>query len=98
MSHIETSAEILHLLELQQELKKYSVIDHYFPADGPFRRELYAKHMEFFAAGKKHRERVVSGRRNRCYQQCERDQGHSHATHIKGKSEPASPGKNSSRV
>lgn len=30
----------------------------YYPDDGPLRRDLYPKHMAFFAAGKKHRERA----------------------------------------
>lgn len=35
-----------------------------FPATGPFRRELYAKHCEFFRAGKEHRERAfIAGNR-----------------------------------
>lgn len=32
----------------------------YFPPKGPLRRELYAKHMEFFGAGGTHRERVFA--------------------------------------
>jgi len=31
----------------------------YYPDDGPLRRELYPKHVEFFRAGKVHRERAV---------------------------------------
>src|SRR5690348_11211289 len=31
----------------------------YFPETGPLRRELYAKHCEFFAAGRLHRERLM---------------------------------------
>jgi len=35
-----------------------------FPDDGPFRRELYPKHVEFFAAGAEHRERAfIAGNR-----------------------------------
>lgn len=30
----------------------------YYPDDGPLRRELYIKHLEFFAAGAEHRERL----------------------------------------
>ena len=37
----------------QRRRKIYS----YFPETGPLRRELYPKHMEFFAAGKEYRER-----------------------------------------
>lgn len=34
-------------------------IDTMYPDDGPLRRELYPKHMEFFAAGAKYRERCA---------------------------------------
>lgn len=34
-------------------------IDGYYPDKGPLRRELYAKHLEFFRAGKSHRERCM---------------------------------------
>jgi phage terminase large subunit-like protein len=36
-----------------------------FPAAGPFRRELYVKHLEFFRAGATHRERLFMAG-NRC--------------------------------
>lgn len=31
----------------------------YFPAEGPLRRELYPKHMQFFGAGRTHRQRLM---------------------------------------
>lgn len=31
----------------------------FYPATGPLRRELYPKHLEFFAAGREHRERLM---------------------------------------
>jgi phage terminase large subunit-like protein len=34
-------------------------INSYFPDAGPLRRELYPRHMEFFAAGPEHRERLM---------------------------------------
>ena len=34
-------------------------IESYFPDSGPFRRELYPKHLEFFAAGKEYNERLL---------------------------------------
>jgi phage terminase large subunit-like protein len=37
----------------------------YFPDDGPYRRELYPKHMAFLEAGKVHRERTLMGA-NQC--------------------------------
>ena len=33
-------------------------IAHYFPDDGPYRRALYPKHLQFFAAGAAHRTRA----------------------------------------
>ena len=47
----DSTIRALELLEAQRELRKYSAIDSYFPAEGPLRRDLYAKHMEFFDAG-----------------------------------------------
>src|SRR5215831_13293694 len=40
--------------ELQRARNKFS---RFFPDSGPYRRELYVKHMEFLRAGAKHRER-----------------------------------------
>ena len=54
--------EKLQLLELQEEkLRRVAenAIDGYYPDEGPLRRELYAKHMEFFAAGATYRERCA---------------------------------------
>lgn len=48
--------QILKELEYR---KKRNAIDQYFPETGPLRRELYKKHMEFFAAGKTHTERLA---------------------------------------
>jgi phage terminase large subunit-like protein len=58
VSHIEPISEALKLLELQRQLSSHRAIDSYFPSYGPLRRELYAKHLEFFAAGDKYRERA----------------------------------------
>lgn len=58
MSHQDPAIEALRLLELRQRLEKRSKIDAYYPDTGPLRRELYPKHMEFFAAGKDRRERA----------------------------------------
>jgi len=58
------TAEALRLLELQREIAKYNSIERYFPAEGPYRRELYKKHCEFFAAGLNFRQRAfVAGNR-----------------------------------
>lgn len=50
--------QILILKELrkrEQRTKLYRM----FPDEGPLRRELYPKHLEFFRAGKKHREKLM---------------------------------------
>jgi phage terminase large subunit-like protein len=39
--------------------KNENRIDWYYPDEGPYRRELYAKHCEFFHAGAEHRERCM---------------------------------------
>ncbi len=38
--------------------KRYTLINQLFPDTGPYRRELYPKHMEFFRSGALHRERL----------------------------------------
>lgn len=57
-----TRAEKQRALDLAKEkIKRISEnkIDTYYPDEGPLRRELYPKHMEFFAAGLTYRERCV---------------------------------------
>jgi phage terminase large subunit-like protein len=54
-------AEKLELLELEEEKARrihYNQFDSWFPDTGPLRRELYPKHLAFFAAGIEHRERL----------------------------------------
>lgn len=64
MTYTSPTAEALRLLELQRELTKYSAVDTYFPATGPYRRELYKKHLEFFESGAHFRERAfIAGNR-----------------------------------
>ena len=58
MTYTSPTAEALRLLELQRELDKHNAIESYFPATGPFRRELYHKHLEFFESGATYRERA----------------------------------------
>ena len=43
--------ELEQLLEEELAYARTHQIVRYFPADGPYRRELYAKHLEFFQAG-----------------------------------------------
>jgi len=50
--------ELLTLLEERERRKRYRLIDSLFPGEGPYRRELYPKHMEFFRAGAVARERL----------------------------------------
>lgn len=47
------------LLEERRRRTSQQKIRTYYPEDGPLRRELYAKHMAFFAAGVNHRERLM---------------------------------------
>jgi len=57
--------EILTLdLAGEIERRRRNLIRKYFPDTGPYRRELYGKHLEFFAAGAKFRERAfIAGNR-----------------------------------
>jgi len=59
---IQTREEIIEKIALLDEIKTRKSrrkIDTYYPNEGPLRRELYVKHMEFFKAGIKHRERLM---------------------------------------
>lgn len=47
----------MELLEEAERRKSRRKIDSFFPDEGPLRRELYPKHLEFFAAGATYRER-----------------------------------------
>jgi phage terminase large subunit-like protein len=51
--------ELLALLEERERRKRLNKIITYYPDDGHLRRELYVKHMEFFTAGAKYRERAI---------------------------------------
>lgn len=44
-------------VEFEKNLELFGRLDRLFPDDGPFRRELYPKHLEHFAAGRIYRER-----------------------------------------
>ncbi|WP_043530460.1 terminase large subunit domain-containing protein [Litchfieldella xinjiangensis] len=50
--------DYLALLEEKARRRRYNLIESLFPDDGPLRRELYPRHMEFFRAGAIHRERL----------------------------------------
>ncbi len=46
------------------KIQAQNLIRSYYPDEGPFRRELYGKHLDFFSAGKIHRERLaIAGNR-----------------------------------
>lgn len=49
-------AELLEEKQVREARRKFFT---YYPDEGPLRRELYPKHMAFFAAGKVHRERAA---------------------------------------
>lgn len=51
--------ELLRLLLDEESYRAGRKFWTYYPDDGPFRRELYAKHMAFFAAGSEHVERAA---------------------------------------
>lgn len=57
MSYHDPAQEALRLLELQRQLAKQRKLETYYPDSGPLRRELYPRHLEFFAAGATRRER-----------------------------------------
>lgn len=62
-----TKAELQQLYEATAELdrrERLNKIDLYYPDEGPLRRELYKKQLEFFRAGAKYRERcMIAGNR-----------------------------------
>lgn len=55
---IDTIEEINKQLEEIKYKEKYETIWNYFKDTGPYRRELYPKHLEFFRAGKFYKERL----------------------------------------
>lgn len=51
--------ELISLLEQEERAISFNKIKTYYPDDGPLRRELYKKHIAFFAAGQKYNERLM---------------------------------------
>jgi phage terminase large subunit-like protein len=51
--------ELLALLEERERRRKRRKLWTYYPDSGPLRRALYPKHLAFFAAGARHRERLM---------------------------------------
>jgi phage terminase large subunit-like protein len=56
---IDKKLELALLLEETLRRKKERKISGYFPDDGPLKRDLYPKHLAYFAAGKTYRERLM---------------------------------------
>jgi len=54
---VEEKLELMRLLERRVADAQANKIRLMYPDSGPLRRELYAKHMEFFGAGREYRER-----------------------------------------
>ena len=55
----EAQEELLRLLEEERLYRSRRLIYTVYPDEGPLRRELYPKHMEFFRAGATYRERCA---------------------------------------
>jgi phage terminase large subunit-like protein len=53
------------LIAAERRRRSQRRMDQFFPTTGPLRRELYPKHLEFFRAGREHRERLFMAG-NRC--------------------------------
>lgn len=51
--------ERIKILEEIERRKALNKISQYYPDKGPLRRELYSKHIQFFEAGAKYRERLM---------------------------------------
>ncbi len=56
---IQVTRRKVELLRALEKVKLKRKIDQYFCDEGPYRRELYKKHLEFFKAGAKHKERLL---------------------------------------
>lgn len=53
----EARGQLAELMDAYEESRAANRILQFFPDSGPLRRELYPRHLEFFAAGAKYRER-----------------------------------------
>jgi phage terminase large subunit-like protein len=51
--------ELAELLIEKEQRVKYNKFDTLFPTDGPYRRALYPKHIDFMTAGFDHRQRAI---------------------------------------
>ena len=57
MQHLPPKQALAHLLKIKAERSAQRKLFTYYPDEGPYRRELYPKHLEFFRAGATYRER-----------------------------------------
>lgn len=55
------SLELLELLEARELELKYNKLKYRFPDEGPYRKELYKKHIDFMYAGKQFMQRLFVG-------------------------------------
>lgn len=53
--------ELYNLVEAQEQRLLYNKVSTYLPDDGPFSRDKYSKHLQFFEAGATYTERVLFG-------------------------------------
>ena len=51
-------AKLVAFIDAESKIQSQTLLYRLFPETGPLRRELYPKHMEFFAAGAHHQERA----------------------------------------
>lgn len=57
----ETQLNLIELLGQYDKRLKYSKLEYLFPDKGPYSRDKYSRHVDFFKAGVNHRERAVCG-------------------------------------
>lgn len=60
--NVATDEELSQIRELYRQaiqLTEENRLETYYPDEGPLRRDLYVKHLEFFRAGNEHRERCM---------------------------------------
>lgn len=89
-----TVEEMLAPILIDEERAKWNKFAELFPDEGPLRRSLYPKHMEFFAAGKDFRERLFMAG-NRVGKTV--GGGYETTCHLTGQYEPWWPGRRFSR-
>jgi phage terminase large subunit-like protein len=61
MKNKQEQIEHLKLLETFEKKIKYNKLNMLFPSEGKYRKDLYPKHLRFFEAGSKHKQRLLCG-------------------------------------